>query len=291
MENNDLRIHTDMPVSELMHAVDEETSGLLEDDLSVNQEELAHWGIKGMRWGVRRYQRKDGTLTKAGQRRREKLENELKQLKGPKKRDASGKFVSDKPKEEVKKKPKSISEMDDAELRAYINRKAMERDAITVNSQLAALNPPKVSKGKQLISNIGKNVVGPIMTNVAKDVGQKYLTNVLNKKLGLGSGEKVNWDDMLKQQSYQRNAIRNAREDEAYLNKKRERQNQSNESVTDTVRNAFKEATSSTTPISTASKSATAASGKKVVTDNFDKEWNAYYKYLEDEYWRNRGGN
>ena len=31
--------------------------------------ELMHWGIKGMRWGVRRYQRKDGSLTRAGKKR------------------------------------------------------------------------------------------------------------------------------------------------------------------------------------------------------------------------------
>ncbi len=30
---------------------------------------LSHYGIKGMKWGVRRYQNSDGTLTSAGKKR------------------------------------------------------------------------------------------------------------------------------------------------------------------------------------------------------------------------------
>lgn len=32
-------------------------------------QELYHFGVKGMKWGVRRYQNKDGSLTKAGRKR------------------------------------------------------------------------------------------------------------------------------------------------------------------------------------------------------------------------------
>lgn len=31
--------------------------------------ELYHWGVKGQKWGVRRYQNKDGSLTPAGQKK------------------------------------------------------------------------------------------------------------------------------------------------------------------------------------------------------------------------------
>ena len=37
--------------------------------MSTNDSELFHYGIKGMKWGERRYQNEDGTLTSAGKKR------------------------------------------------------------------------------------------------------------------------------------------------------------------------------------------------------------------------------
>ena len=44
------------------------------DGTFMSDNELLHYGIKGMRWGIRRYQNPDGSLTPTGKRRLEKAD-------------------------------------------------------------------------------------------------------------------------------------------------------------------------------------------------------------------------
>lgn len=49
-------------------------------DYIIYDGELYHHGVKGMKWGVRRYQNKDGTLTAAGKKRNAKLDKKIDRL-------------------------------------------------------------------------------------------------------------------------------------------------------------------------------------------------------------------
>jgi hypothetical protein len=45
---------------------------LLSNGDTIREDELYHAGVKGMKWGVRRYQNKDGSLTPQGRKQKQK---------------------------------------------------------------------------------------------------------------------------------------------------------------------------------------------------------------------------
>lgn len=108
--------------------------------------ELNHWGIKGQKWGLRRFQNKDGSYTDAGKKRRNQQEE---------------------PHEDYTKAhdKKSVKSMSDAELRARINRLQMEK-------QLKDLSAGEVSAGRKFVTDI--------LAGAGKEVAKKYVSKYMN---------------------------------------------------------------------------------------------------------------
>ena len=132
--------------------------------------ELYHWGIKGQRWGMRRYQNPDGSLTPSGKMRYKKS--------------SQSRTENDKQAAENKPKPKTISEMSNDELQAYITRKSAEKNAYELRKSIADLNPEKVSAGKKFVKTVWKGVVAPAMINAGKTFLTAAFTNMLNSTFG-----------------------------------------------------------------------------------------------------------
>ena len=155
-------------------------------------DELVHWGVKGMKWGIRRYQNKDGSLTPAGQKRRAKLEGELEKLGGKK----SSNTDSD-----AAPRKKTVGEMSDDELRAHTTRMQLEKNYYEAQKNLASVNPKQVSRGQKIAEKLLNEAILPSVTNA----GKAYLEKTLKTKLGVKEETKINWDDMLKKQNYEKN--------------------------------------------------------------------------------------
>ena len=147
----------------------------------MNNNYIVHWGIPGMKWGVRRYQNRDGTLTAAGKARydrdvRENLgkkkenrintekpdpnrwaredinrsrnlvresSNLVNEMEGFNK--ATKKFDSAKP-----SKKSDLSSMSDKEMRDKINRELLERQYDQLFSDIDKKN---VRSGREVVSD------------------------------------------------------------------------------------------------------------------------------------------
>ena len=153
--------------------------------MQVNKDEIYHWGIKGMKWGVRRYQNKDGTLTAAGKKHYAGDGN-------------AGDGEMAKTEFAPKRTGKNAEEYTDEELRARINRLQMEKQYRDLQGQtnIRADDPNKELKAekerlqlqkdvRQLRKDVysGQSFVKTVMTNAS----QQFLTKAVSGAMSYGA--------------------------------------------------------------------------------------------------------
>lgn len=122
-------------------------------------EQLYHWGIKGMKWGQRRFQNKDGSLTPAGKKRYSIIEVHEDHVKATSSKD-----------------PRSMS---DTELRARINRLQMEKQYNDLSKANIQAGKTASNKTLKVIGTVtaatlgvaGTAAVGAAFKTIGKQVG------------------------------------------------------------------------------------------------------------------------
>ena len=140
----------------------------------IRGDDLYHWGIKGMKWGVRRYQNPDGSLTAAGKKRYTNPDGSLNE-KGKKKFGDSVKSDAETPKR------KTVKDMTDEELDKAINRARKEDEYNRLRPEPKA--ETKNENYKKLMTKVVNEMVVPAVIQSGRNALQKALDKQANDLL------------------------------------------------------------------------------------------------------------
>ena len=131
----------------------------------MNERELVHYGVKGMKWGILRYQNPDGTLTAAGKvrdrmTRKRNLKKAEKILKG------SNKTVK-----------RRLSQITDEELQKAVNRLQLERTYKNLTTP-----PDKHKKAKEIATKWLETAGTKVIESAATNLGKKIFSEADSKR-------------------------------------------------------------------------------------------------------------
>lgn len=145
---------------------------------------LAHHGILGMRWGVRRWQNKDGTRTARGKARYSKSELKRRVAKSKDaQRKASAAAAS-------QTSEKNVKDMTNEELNAAVNRMRLEQNYL----QLISSSQTKTGETKmqQYMSKFGNTLADKLVQDAAQTLSKKIVAGILGDP---DNGKKKKKDD------------------------------------------------------------------------------------------------